>query len=220
MDDRRTWYSHWGLVGWNYRPMARSNGRLIRLDLEESETRRRWLCELVGRLPALVDDFGYLTEVSADTPRLERACVVDWRNQEGRSALLSFLQQAPQVDGLDAVLNLTCLDRDLNPMEIPAGAYVRITIWLTDSGALDHRTDAPVYLRLGLNDDIYAPRSIGEIQNNTLLAALNGPRLAGILERIERDVPAELMAIDQDRHPPGTVGPRGFIAPPGVLKDA
>jgi hypothetical protein len=102
-------------------------------------------------------------------------------------------------------------------MEVPDGADFRVNIHLTDSGALRPTTDEPVYLRLELNADIYAPRSIGEIKDNSLLAALNGPRLAGFLGRIEVDVPAELLEIHQDHHPPGTVGPRGFKAPPGAV---
>jgi hypothetical protein len=100
-------------------------------------------------------------------------------------------------------------------MEVPEGAEFQVRIWFTDSEALDPTTDAPVYLRLKLNADVYAPRSIGDIKDNKLLAALNGPRLSGFLERIERDVPAQLLEIHQDHHPPGTVGPRGFKAPNG-----
>src|SRR5947207_145255 len=80
MDDDKTWrWDSGGLVGWNYRPMARSDGRLVPLDLEESETRRRWLCELVGRLSALLGDFAYPTEVYVSSrEKGENAGVIDW----------------------------------------------------------------------------------------------------------------------------------------------
>jgi len=213
MDDRRTWRWDGGLVGWNYRPMARSDGRLVPLDLEDPETRRRWLCDLVGRLPALLGDFGYLTEVRAYAWGANKgSCVIDWRSEEGPSTLLAFLQQGTSL-GLEASLNLTCLDSHLEPMEIAGGADFLINILLTEMGALNTARNAPVYLRLELNADIYAPWSLGEVQDNAHLAAINGPRLAGILERIERDVPAELLEIHQDHHPRGTVGPRGFKTP-------
>jgi len=220
MDDGRTWRFDGGLVGWNYQPMARSEGRLVPRDLANPETRRIWLCELIGRLPALLCDFATLTEARAYARGDDGgACVIDWRTQDGPSTLLTFLQRGT-CTGVEAKLELTCLDKDLEPLEITNGASFKINIRLTDSGTLDPMTDAPVYLRLLLNADIYAPWSLGEIQNNTLLAALNGPRLAGCLERIERDLPAKLLEIDQDHHPRGSVGPRGFIAPAGVLKEA
>jgi hypothetical protein len=138
-------------------------------------------------------------------------CVIDWRSDEGSSALLAFWQQGTSL-GMEAKLDLTCLGRNLEPMEIPNGARLLINIWLTDSGALDSTTDAPVYLRLELNADIYAPWSLGEIQDNALLAALNGPRLANFLERIEKDAPAQLLEMDGERYG-GMVGPRGFKVP-------
>lgn len=217
---RTWWFDSGGLVSWNYRPMARSDGRLVPQDLEEAETRRRWLCDLVSRLPALLGDFAYLTDVRVNARgKGTGACVIDWRDREGPSTLLTFLQQA-ETWGVEAHLNLTCLDRDLKSVEIMNGAVLWVKIRLTESGSLDWRTDAPVYIHLNLNADIYAPWSIGEIQDNALLASLNGPRLAGFLERIERDVPAELLEINPDHHSPETVGPRGFIAPPGGFKDA
>lgn len=211
MGDRTTWhFDSGGLVGWNFRPMARSDGPLVRLDLDDRETRRRWICDLVGHLSELLGDFARPHKVHVHTnDKGYDACVVDWQDVEGPSTLLAFLRQA-ETWVVDAWLDLTCLDRDLDPLEIADGAHFMIKVDLTNSGALDHRTDAPVYVRLELNADIYAPWSLGEIQNNALLAALNGPRLAGLLERIERDVPAELLEIHQDHHPRGTVGPRGF----------
>jgi excisionase family DNA binding protein len=219
MDDGKTWRWDGGLVGWNYRPMARSDGQLVRVELEDSEARRRWLGDLVGRLPMLLGDFGYVTEVSASA-RGEgaRACVVDWREKQGPSTLLSFLQRADAWE-VHLCLDLTCLDKDLEPLEVKNGADIWINIELTDSGDLDRRTDAPVYLRLELNADIYAPWSLGEVQDNAHLAGLNGPRLAAFLERIEREVPAELLEIHQDHHPRGTVGLRGFMAP-GIYREA
>src|SRR5262249_7250606 len=157
MGNMRTWSSRGALVHWNYRPVARREGQLVRLDLEEPETRKRWLCDLLSRLPALLGDFGYIAEVSASKRRVgERACVIDWREKAGPSALLSFVQQG-EIDGVDADLNLTCLDSALAPMEIPSGASFVVNIRLTESGDLDPKTDAPVYLHFVLHADIYAP---------------------------------------------------------------
>jgi hypothetical protein len=213
MKGGRTWrFDSGGLVMWNFRPMARSDGGLVPLELEDQEIRRRWLCDLVGRLPALLGDFGCPTEVCAHAVG-KRRCVIDWRNEEGPSALLAFLRQGAALV-VEFELDLTCLGMDLEPMKVPCGAefLVHIKLMDGDSGALNPETDTPIHIRLKLNADIYAPRSLGEIQNNVFLAALNGPRLAGVLERIERDVPAELLEIDEYIHPRRTVGPRGFKA--------
>jgi hypothetical protein len=219
MDDGRTWWRHAALVGWNYRPMARSDGKLVPLELNDPQARRRWLCDLVDRLPALLGDFGSLTEVRVNAlGKGEGACMIDWRNREGPPTLAAFLQRET-IETVETHLNLTCLDRDLKPLEIEHGADLWIKIRLTESGALDHWTDAPVYLRLELNADIYAPQSLGEVRDNALLAALNGPRLTNFLERIESDVPAQLLEMDGERYG-GLVGPRGFTAPANALKDA
>jgi hypothetical protein len=217
MDDGKTW--HWDsgwLVGWNYRPMARSDGRLVPLDLEDPATRRHWLSELVGRLPILLGDFAHVTEVKA-RGKGNSACMIDWRNNEGPPTLLGFLRQA-EIWVVDAHLDLTCVDRDLEPLKITNGAHFLIKVVLTESGALDTASDAPVYIRLELNADIYAPWSFGDVQDNALLARLNGPRLAGILERIESDVPAQLLDMDGESYG-GLVGPRGFTAPPNAFRD-
>ena len=60
--DGPTWHRYcWNgggpLVSWNFRPMARSDGGLVRADLEASDVRRHWLRGLVARFPALLGDF-------------------------------------------------------------------------------------------------------------------------------------------------------------------
>jgi len=220
MDDGKTW--HWdsgGLVGWSYRPMARRDGRLVPLDLERQETRKPWLCELVGRLPALLGDFAYPSRVHVNAQgKGDDACVIDWQDEGGRSTLLTFLQRELAKEVL-CYLNLTCLDRDLEPLEITHGAAFWINLWVDESGSLDLASDAPVYLRLELNADIYAPWSFGDVQDNALLASLNGPRLTSFLERLERDVPAQLLGMDGERYS-GLVGPRGFTAPANTFRGA
>jgi hypothetical protein len=94
-----------------------------------------------------------------------------------------------------------------------------INMWVDESGSLDLTMDAPVYLRFVLNADIYAYWSFGDVQDNAFLAAINGPRLTAFLERIERDVPAQLLGMDGERYE-GLVGPKGFKAPPNTVKDA
>ena len=72
MNEGRTWrFDSGGLVGWNYRPMVRSGGRLVRLDVGDPEIRRRWLCDLVSRLPVLLADFAYPTLVGVSTRERE-----------------------------------------------------------------------------------------------------------------------------------------------------
>lgn len=219
MNGGRTWrFDSGGLVGWNYRPMARSDGRLVRLDLEDPEIRTRWLCDLVSRLPALLAEFAYPTLVSVSTREREYACEIDWPDKEGPPALLAFLRQS-ETTTVHARLNLTCLDRDVEPMEIAWGADFLVNIRLTDSGVLDPMMDAPVYLRFDLNADIYAPRSFGDLPDNALLAGINGPRLTAFLERIERDVPTQFLDMDGERYG-GLVGPRGFTTPANAFRDA
>jgi len=149
------------------------------LRLEDQAIRRRWLCNLIGRLPALLGDFGCAARVVAYAVG-KRECVIDMRDEEGPSILPAFLQQGAAL-AVEADLNLTCLDTYLEPMEVPGGAqfFVHIKLMDGDSGALHPETDTPVHLRLKLNADIYAPRSADEIQDNAFLAGVNGPRLAG-----------------------------------------
>jgi hypothetical protein len=220
MAEPRTWVWDSDLASWSYRPMARSDDRLIPLNLEAPEGRSRWLQRLLGRLPSVLGDFGYMTKVQCSaSSRGDPACVVDWRSQRGPATLGAFLEQTADIFEVLVTVNLTCRGEDLEPREIEGGASLWITIHLNDSGALDVSRDHPVYLRVALNADIYAPQSHADVQNNALLASLNGPRLAGFLERIERDVPAQLYAINDDQYP-GMLGPRGFKAPSGAASDA
>lgn len=218
MGDAKTWLWDSPLVGWNYLPMIRSDGRLRPLDLQDTGVRRAWLCGLVSRLPELLGDFAHPDKVRVSTrDKGESACVIQWRDKESLSTLLAFLQQA-EVTLVHAYLDLDCLKEDLEPLVIPWGAELVINMWLDETGSLDLTSDAPVYLRFLLNADIYAPRSLGDIRDNAILAALNGPRLTAFLGRIERDVPAQFLDIDGESYG-GLVGPRGFTAPPGVLQD-
>jgi hypothetical protein len=197
--------------------MARSDGRLIPMDLRAWDTRRRWLHDLVGRMPALLGDFARLTEVRVSARGAgEGACVIEWGDKEGPTRLLSFLQQA-EPTLVHAYLDLTCLDMNLEPFEINLGAELWINMWVDKSGSLDLTMDAPVYLRFVLNADIYAYWSFGDVQDNAFLAGLNGPKLTAFLERIERDVPAQLLDMDGERYG-GLVGPRGFTAPPNAVR--
>src|SRR5256885_17181048 len=80
----KTWlYDSGGIVAWNFRPMARSDDRLINLDLEAPDVRRDWLCGFIRRLPALLGDFATPAEVDVTNhDRGEEACVVDWRTKD------------------------------------------------------------------------------------------------------------------------------------------
>jgi hypothetical protein len=211
MGDARTWrWSGEGVPSWNYRPMARSDGRLIPLDLEAADARASWLSGFLVRLPALLGDFAYVAKADVAAWQMgEDACVIDWRTKDGQPALLDFIRSNTRIYYVHTELTLTCLDRGLEPIEIERGSELSVNFYLTEAGALDTTWDVPVYLRLVLNADIYAPISRGETRDNTRLAALNGPRLAGFLERIESDVPAQLLEID-DQNYRGMVGPRGF----------
>jgi hypothetical protein len=188
------------------------------LDLREWDTRKRWLCDLVGRLPGLLGDFAHLGKVRASSRSSEDDCVIDGRDQAGQTKLLEFLQQT-EPEGVLAYLDLACLDRNLEPFEIDLGAALWINMWVDESGSLSVRTDAPVYLRFVLNADIHAYWSFGDVQDNAPLAAINGPRLTSFLERIERDVPAQFLGMDGERYG-GLVGPRGFTAPANAFRDA
>lgn len=54
--------------------------------------------------------------------------------------------------------------------------------------------------------------SWGQIRDNSKLAALNSPRLSEFLQRLEREVPANLMSIDADDYQ-GMIDGHGFFAP-------
>jgi hypothetical protein len=219
MNDRKTWIRDTGgLVSWSYQPVARSNGRFVPLDLREWGTRKRWVCDLVGRLPALLGDFAHLGKVHATSWGSGDDCEVDGRDQAGQTRLLEFLQQTEPIE-VQADLELTCLDRNLEPFEINLGATLWINMWVDESGSLYLTKDAPVYLRFVLNADIYAYWSFGDVQDNAFLAALNGPRLTAFLERIETDVPAQFLDMDGERYG-GLVGPKGFKVPPNTVRGA
>lgn len=197
--------------------MARSDGQLIPLDLREWDTRKRWLCDLMGRLPALLGDFAHPTRVHvAALGKGQGDRVFEWGEQGGPAKLLAFLQ-AEKPALVQTYLDLSCVDRNLEPFEINLGAEFWIKMRVDESGSLYKDTDAPVYIRFDLNADIYAYWSFGDVQDNATLAALNGPRLTAFLERIEREVPAQLLGMDGERYD-GLVGPRGFTAPAKALE--
>jgi hypothetical protein len=222
MSEDRVWRWNGGgtLVSWNYRPMARSDGRLIRLDMEAPEARRAWLRDLLARLPALLGDFAYATwsHVAAKGAG-ELACEVDWRAEDGPAKLLDFVGKTDAVYYVYADLTLTCRNSSLEPFEIERGGGLYVKFTLTDSGALNTAEEDPVYLRMVLYADPYAPLSRGPVKENRVLASINGPRLTAFLERIERDVPAQLLEVDEEVYR-GAVGPRGFLPAPGTLTDA
>jgi hypothetical protein len=222
MASDRVWRWNGGgtLVGWNYRPMARSDGRLIPLDLGPPDVRRAWLRGFLARLPALLGDFAYAEEGNVAAWGVgEYACAIDWRTKDGPSALLDFVGKTDGVGYVYAALTLTCLDRNLEPFEITRGAGFYVNFTLTESGALNTAIEDPVYLRIVLYADPYAPISRGPVTDNAVLAAINGPRLTAFLERIERDVPAQLLEVDEEVYR-GMVGPRGFLPAPSAGSDA
>jgi hypothetical protein len=217
----KTWlYDSGGIVSWNYRPMARSDGRLIPLNLEAPDVRRDWLCGLIRRVPALLGDFAIPAEVDVTNHDSgESACVVDLRTKDGPSLLMDFLEKERKVRRVEMALDLTCLGEDLEPFLIRWGAEFWVRILLTDSGTLNATADAPVYLRIRLMADIYSPVTQADMDDNTFLARLNGPRLTHFLERIERDVPAQFLEM-AGAHYNGMVGPRGFTAPDAAPEGA
>lgn len=222
MAEQRVWCWNRGgvLVGWSYRPMARSDGGLIRLNLEAPELRRAWLRGLLAHLQALLGDFAYATESWVAAKGLgEDACEIDWRSKDGPPAILDFVGKTDGVGYVYADLTLTCLDETLEPLEIRGGGGFYVNFILTEDGALNTAEEDPVYLRVVLNADPYAPISRGPVKDNRVLAAINGPRLTAFLDRIERDVPAQLMEIDEEKYR-GAVGPRGFLPQPGARSDA
>jgi len=220
MEGSETWRSRSGLADWIYRPLDNAGDGPRRTRLESAEDRRRWILALLAHLPALLGDFAHMGEVEVATlAKGERAFKGDLRKPDGATALLDFVGGAEAVVYMRVDLTLACLDRSHQPTELERGAMLWINFWLTDSGALDPKMEDPIYLRMQLNTDIYAPLSRGRARDNAILAALNAPRLAGFLERIERDVPAELLEIDAEDYP-GMIGPRGFIGPVNLPRDA
>lgn len=216
----KTWlYDSGGIVAWNFRPMARSDDRLIPLDVEAPDVRRDWLCGLIRRLPALLGDFATPAEVNVNVRgKGDSACVADWRTKDGPSVLMECLEKEP-IRRVEIALDLTCLGEDLEPFVVQWGAEFLVNILLTDSGELNTTADAPVYLRFRLMADIYSPRTQTSVRDNTSLAKLNGPRLTHFLERIEWDVPAQFLEMD-GAHYNGMVGRRGFTAPDAAPVDA
>lgn len=216
MNERGTWRWSSGLANWNYRPLSSGSGRESTNPPETSELRKRWLSGLLVRLPDLLGDFAFATKVEVATlSQGDGTCVLDLREPGASDALQAFLSRTEEVVGVTVDLTLRCEDQERRPFDLEHGALLWINIRLTESGTLDPASDAPIYLRVQLNVDIYAPKSWGWERDNTGLAARNGPRLAAFLERIERDVPAALLEIDAEDYR-GMIGPRGFLSPAGA----
>ncbi len=211
MNEANTWRWSSGLAGWNYRPVVVTSDEPSAAPLVSPKLRNIWLSGLVERLPSLLGDFAYATMVEVATlSQGEDACTLDLREAGSSSALLGFIERTDDVVYISIDLTLCCEDLECQHLELDRGAILWICIELTETGALDPSVSAPVRLRLQLNVDIYAPRSWGKERDNAVLAARNGPRLAAFLDRLERDIPVELIDIDAEDYR-GMIGPRGFF---------
>ncbi|MEZ4448458.1 MAG: hypothetical protein R3B09_03185 [Nannocystaceae bacterium] len=208
-----TWRRSSGLASWIYRPRVDGSGGSVGDALGPSEPRGRWISGVLAILPALLARFARATEIEVSTAsKGEGALALALDQPDALDRARAFIRESADVVDVCITLTLECEGLDRQPLEIDRGALLWIAVDLDEDGRLDRTVDDPIRLRVQLNADTYAPLSWGEDRDNAALAELNADHLAGALERIERDLPAEVIEIDAPDYP-RMVDPRGFHAP-------
>lgn len=184
-------------------PTWRRGGALASWSFRAPEGRAAMAQRIVATLTAL-GDFARATICSLTTvSEGEDAVRVDAREDAIRGAFAEHADVAEAEIDLDLLIDLgSGSERE------PEGAVLWVSV--DDAGT------GPLRLQLSIHADIYAAKSYSADGDNRRLAALNGPRLAGFLDR--------LVALGwrfDAVYAPGyrdQVGPRGF-APPEPTPD-
>ncbi len=189
-----TWCWKSNVASWDFQLAGRGDG-----DLQGDY--RRLLLELLR----LLGDFAAPREIGLTTGSGgENAAVIAVDAlPDGAEGLERVLRAHTDLEDVVVRVDLLCTPPDgEGTVRLLGGA----TLWLTLE---EDEEDAPFRLLVELQVDLYAPLSWGEVRDNRALAALNRPRLAGFLRRLQEELGAELVDIDAPSYR-GQVGPFGF----------
>ena len=179
-----------------------------------------WDFQLPGAYPAAV---GAALAALGDFAQVRRVRLTTASGGEGARTLQSAdvdvdveviveaLEQVPDLEDVEVDLALLVVAPDNAPNKLVQSRLDDATLWITWEGddGVEERGH-PVRLLLSLDVDIYAARSRGDDRDNRAMAALNGPRLAGFLDRL-RAAGAVFFEVDAPSYP--GAGPTGFDAP-------
>lgn len=208
--ERQTWYRDTNLVTWSYfLPLPKD--QVVHLD--QPDFRRKWITEQTKKLLHVMEDFAII----------EKAYVSVYKGKEfvlkSPKTLISFLKETVNVNEVDMVLTLRCIKPDSNKgqevFHIKEGAGLTLEIELDDHERLYfEKYQHPIHLMFSLHVDIYSPVTESDIEDNSILAGLNGPLLSTFLKRIEEDTPFEFDEFDSQGYK-GVVGRYGFEIPRG-----
>lgn len=184
----------------------------LRERINRPEERASWLAEQVYRLLETLSGFAYPYGIRAETYSKQEYDQIRPFTEAKLRRLDTFLRRTPDIRFV-MINNVLCcqevVEGELEPLELDYGGHLRLYIDLESSGALAARDDA-VRLDFGLYSDIYAPISAdlkkGVYQDNSEMAALNGPSLTAFMRRLQGSLPIELSGFD----PPG-LWERGLV---------
>jgi hypothetical protein len=196
-------------VTWRFRCVLSQD---LRERCERPSERAEWLAEQVPGLLTLLEDFAYPSWIHAETRSGQEYDQVRPITEAKLRRLGAFLRRATDVRLVTISSVLLCqevIKGELEPLELDYGGHLRLYIDLESSGALTARADA-VRLDFELCSDIYAPITAdlkkGVYQDNSELAALNGPRLTAFMRRLQTTLPLELSGFD-----PAGLWERGLV---------
>lgn len=189
---KQTWRRRSGLATWTFSVPARPG--------ESSQAcLRRSLQVALGAL----EGFARVQHATVSTRALREVGVV----HDGATPLASALTEI--LDGADPVSEVAlCLDLRVALAVDGAEQWLPGDGWLTFERD-EHSADGSIALRLTLDVDIYAERTLGASTENSALARRHAPRLAGFLRTVRATLKAHLDALDADGYA-GQAGPDGF----------
>lgn len=164
--------------------------------LADPLTRATWLSERCRALLDVITGLAQARRVEVITETAGDDAFVTDLGAEAPDALLRFLARTPDTTELVLRLDLSCVDVAGAAFAIPNGAIVALHVELDAGGQLDLRRASPIWMWFELDTDMYAPSAAAPRRDHRALAELNGPRLTAFLQRLEREMPAELLEIE------------------------
>lgn len=197
MTEPRTWSRQAGLATWSFETTAP-----VRPGPDRAAAVRRAAVTAV----ALLDSFGraahleLTTAADGDLPMTTYHSGPADRETAERTAATTDLVQAAVI--VDAIVTYP---GESVPSMVASAATILIS---PEDGPASERTSS-VNLSVILHVDLYATRTWGPIRDNTAMAAMNGPRLSGYLERLAR-VPGWVLVEADAPDYPGQITPTGF----------
>jgi hypothetical protein len=162
--------------------------------LGDPAARARWLAEAVARALEALDGFAVAREATVCTAEDGEDAFAADLAADGAAALLSFLERTPDVETVELALALACSAPGGGELRVDDGAALVFDVELDTDGELA-RDPLACQLRFALHVDLYSPESRGAAPDRAL-AALNGPRLRGFLERLERLLPLRFLELE------------------------